>query len=92
LECKGLLLAEKGVIHAIPELEGKTSNLEMSHEAAVGKIAQEQVEYLMARGLSDQQATSLIIKGFLSLEIVGLPAELRRELDRMIEETDTEAM
>jgi Fe-S cluster assembly scaffold protein SufB len=92
LECKGLLLAEKGVIHAIPELEGKTSNLEMSHEAAVGKIAQEQVEYLMARGLSEQQATSLIIKGFLSLEIVGLPAELRRELDRMIEETDTEAL
>jgi hypothetical protein len=92
LECKGLLLSEKGVIHAIPELEGKTSDLEMFHEAAVGKIAQEQVEYLMARGLSEQQATSLIVKGFLSLEIVGLPAELRQELDQMIKETDTEAL
>ena len=92
LECKGLLLSDKGRIHAIPELEGKTSDLEMSHEAAVGKIAQEEVEYLMARGLSEQEATALIIKGFLSLDIVGLPADLKKELERMIEETDTEAM
>ncbi|MEJ2068540.1 MAG: SufD family Fe-S cluster assembly protein, partial [Deltaproteobacteria bacterium] len=47
---------------------------------------------LMARGLSEQEATSLIIKGFLSLDIVGLPADLKKELERMIEETDTEAM
>ena len=46
----------------------------------------------MARGLSEQEATALIIKGFLSLEIVGLPAGIKRELGRMIEETDTEAM
>jgi Fe-S cluster assembly scaffold protein SufB len=64
----------------------------MSHEAAVGKIAQEEVEYLMARGLTEQEATALIIKGFLSLEIVGLPAGLKQELGRMIEETDMEAM
>ncbi len=92
LECKGLLLSDKGRIHAIPELEAKTADLEMSHEAAVGKIAQEEVEYLMARGLSEQEATALIIKGFLSLEIVGLPAGLKQELGRMIEETDMEAM
>jgi Fe-S cluster assembly scaffold protein SufB len=92
LECKGLLLSDRGRIHAIPELEGTTSDLEMSHEAAVGKIAQEEVEYLMARGLSEQEATALIIKGFLSLDIVGLPADLKKELERMIEETDTEAM
>jgi Fe-S cluster assembly scaffold protein SufB len=92
LECKGLLLSDQGRIHAIPELEGKTSDLEMSHEAAVGKIAQEEVEYLMARGLSQQEATALIIKGFLTLEIVGLPEGLKKELERMIDETDTEAM
>jgi Fe-S cluster assembly scaffold protein SufB len=92
LECKGLLLSHKGRIHAIPELEGKTNDLEMSHEAAVGKIAQEEIEYLMARGLSEQEATALIIKGFLSLEIVGLPEGLKKEVDRMIDETDTEAM
>ena len=92
LECKGLLLSDDGIIHAIPELEGKASNLEMSHEAAVGKIAPEEIEYLMARGLSEQEATSLIIKGFLSLEIVGLPEKLKKELELMIEKTDTEAI
>jgi Fe-S cluster assembly scaffold protein SufB len=92
LECKGLLLSDDGIIHAIPELEGKASNLEMSHEAAVGKIAQEELEYLMARGLSEQEATALIIKGFLSLEIVGLPENLKKQLELMIEKTDTEAI
>jgi len=92
LECKGLLLSDEGFIHAIPELKGKAANLEMSHEAAVGKIAREKVEFLMARGLSEDEATSLIIKGFLSLDIVGLPEELKAELDRMIQETDAEAM
>lgn len=92
LECKGLLLSKKGNIHAIPELEGKTLDLDMSHEAAVGKIAQEEIEYLMARGLSEQEATSLIIKGFLSLDIVGLPENLQKELQQMIDQTDTDAM
>lgn len=92
LECKGLLLSDKGRIHAIPELEGKAADVEMSHEAAVGKIAQEEVEYLMSRGLSEQEATSLIIKGFLTLEVVGLPAGIKQQLERMIEETDMEAM
>lgn len=92
LECKGLLLSDKGRIHAIPELEAKASDVEMSHEAAVGKIAQEEIEYLMARGLSEQEATALIIKGFLSLEIVGLPEGIKKELERMIDETDTEAI
>jgi Fe-S cluster assembly scaffold protein SufB len=64
----------------------------MSHEAAVGKIAPEEIEYLMARGLSEQEATALIIKGFLSLEIVGLPEKLKKELELMIEKTDTEAI
>lgn len=92
LECKGLLLSDEGMIHAIPELEGKASNLEMSHEAAVGKIAQEEIEYLMARGLSEQEATALIIKGFLSLEIVGLQEKLKTQLEHMIEKTDTKAI
>lgn len=88
LECKGLMLSEKGIIHAIPELEGQVSGVEMSHEAAVGKIAQEQIEYLMARGLSEEEATALIVRGFLRIDIKGLPAELKAELDKAIEATE----
>lgn len=88
LECKGLLLSDEGIIHAIPELEGRRSDVEMTHEAAVGKIARDEIEYLMARGLTEDEATGLIIRGFLSLDIVGLPPALKAELDAMIADTE----
>ena len=80
LECQGLILSEEGVIHAIPELEAHVADVDMSHEAAVGKIAKEEIEYLMARGLSEEEATSTIVRGFLNVEIEGLSKELNEEL------------
>ena len=68
LECRGLLL-KGGLIHAIPELRGKVDGVEMSHEAAVGKIAQEEIQYLMSRGLGEDEVTSTIVRGFLSVDI-----------------------
>jgi uncharacterized protein len=91
LECKGLLL-NGGLIHAIPELEGHADGVEMSHEAAVGKIAQEEISYLMSRGLSEEEATSTIVRGFLNVDIPGLPPQLKAEIDRAIEESDKEVM
>ncbi len=89
LECKGLLLSDKGVIHAIPELEGRAKDLEMSHEAAVGKIAKEEIEYLMARGLTEDEAVATIVRGFLNVDIVGIPESLKRELDEIIRVSDS---
>ena len=91
LECRGLLL-NGGLIHAIPELEGDVDDVELSHEAAVGKIAQEEIAYLMSRGLSEEEATSTIVRGFLSVDIPGLPAPLKAEIDRAIEESDKDVM
>jgi len=91
LECKGLLL-KGGLIHAIPELEGHVDGVEMSHEAAVGKIAQEEISYLMSRGLSEEEATSTIVRGFLNVDIPGLPPQLRAEIDKAIEESDQDVM
>lgn len=91
LECKGLLL-NGGLIHAIPELEGHVDGVEMSHEAAVGKIAQEEITYLMSRGLSEEEATSTIVRGFLSVDIPGLPPQLKAEIDKAIEESDKDVM
>ncbi|WP_028574986.1 SufB/SufD family protein [Desulfonatronovibrio hydrogenovorans] len=87
LECKGLILTD-GVIHAIPELKGTVAGVELSHEAAVGKIAQEEIEYLMARGLDEDQATSTIVRGFMNVDIMGLPRELRQSIEKTIEETE----
>jgi Fe-S cluster assembly scaffold protein SufB len=88
LECHGLILADEGIIHAIPELEGRRSGAEMSHEAAVGKIAEEEIEYLMARGLSEEEATATIVRGFLNVQIEGLPPELQAKVDEAIEESE----
>lgn len=85
LECRGLILSDVGYIYAIPELEGKLAGIDLTHEAAVGKIAEEELEYLMARGLTREEATSTIVKGFVSLEIKGLPDQLKEELQRAIE-------
>ena len=86
LECQGLMLGESGVIHAIPELEAHVPDVDMSHEAAVGKIAKEEIEYLMARGLDEEEATSTIVRGFLNVKIEGLPKELEEELQKAVEE------
>ncbi len=87
LECKGLILGE-GIIHAIPELEGSKEGVELSHEAAVGKIAQEEIEYLMARGLDEEEATSTIVRGFLNVDIMGLPKKLNDAIQKTIEESE----
>ncbi len=91
LECKGLIL-KGGTIHAIPELEGHTDGVEMSHEAAVGKIAQEEILYLMSRGMTEDEAVSTIVQGFLNLDIPDLPPQLKTEIDRAIEQSDKDVM
>jgi Fe-S cluster assembly scaffold protein SufB len=92
LECRGLILEEKGTIHAIPELKGTLSGIDLSHEAAVGKIAEEEVEYLMARGLTRAEATATIVRGFLRVDIEGLPPMLSTELQRAIEASEKDLM
>ncbi|MGV8079692.1 MAG: SufD family Fe-S cluster assembly protein [Syntrophales bacterium] len=84
LECRGMML-RGGLIHAIPELQARVDGVEMSHEAAVGKIAQEEILYLMSRGLTEDEATATIVRGFLSVDIPGLPSALKAEIDRAVE-------
>ena len=91
LECRGLIL-NGGSIHAIPELTGMADGVEMSHEAAVGKIAQEEILYLMSRGLTEDEATATIVRGFLSVDIPGLPPQLKAEIDRAVEQSDKDML
>ena len=84
LECKGLILKD-GIIYAIPEIEGSVVGTELSHEAAVGKLAKDEIEYLMARGLTEDEATATIIRGFLDVKINGLPDALQQQIDASID-------
>jgi len=92
LECRGLILEGKGIIHAIPELKGNLAGIDLSHEAAVGKIAEEEVEYLMSRGLTRDEATATIVRGFLRVDIEGLPPMLTAELQRAVEASEKDLM
>lgn len=91
LECRGLML-NGGVTYAVPELEGRADGVEMSHEAAVGKIAQEEIYYLMSRGLREDEAVATIVRGFLSVDIPGIPAQLKAEIDKAIEMSEKDVM
>jgi Fe-S cluster assembly scaffold protein SufB len=88
LECRGLILGDSGSIHAIPELKGNLAGIDLSHEAAVGKIAEEEVEYLMSRGLTRDDATATIVRGFLNVDIDGLPPLLNAELQKAIKDSE----
>ncbi len=57
-----------------------------------GKLPQEEISYLMSRGLNEEEATSTIVRGFLSVDIPGLPPQLQAEIDRVIEESDKDVM
>jgi hypothetical protein len=85
LECRGLLLDEKSFTQSIPELIAKKKGVEITHEAAVGKISEKEITYLMTRRLSRDQAVSLIIRGFMDVSILGLPEALNAEIKRIID-------
>ncbi|MCQ2056177.1 MAG: SufD family Fe-S cluster assembly protein [archaeon] len=88
LECKSIMLDDGGKTEAIPELISTAVNVEMTHEAAVGKIARDQIEYLMSRGLSEEDAIGMIIRGFLVGGISGLSDNLKKEIDDAISKAD----
>lgn len=81
LECNGLILKDGSRIHAIPELESEFQDVDLSHEAAIGKIASEEINYLMARGVTEEDAQAIIIRGFLDVGILGLPPELEQVIN-----------
>jgi Fe-S cluster assembly protein SufB len=90
LECRGLLLDGDAILESIPELIARKKGVEITHEAAVGKISEREITYLMTRKLSRDQAVSLIVRGFMDVGILGLPDALNAEIKRIVD-ASTEA-
>ena len=57
----------------------------VSHEASVGKISDNQIYYMMSRGLNEEQATQLIVSGFIAPIVKELPIEYALEFNRLIQ-------
>lgn len=85
VECRGLLLSNESRIDAIPELEARVQDVQLTHEAAIGRIAEEELLYLVARGFTEEEARSIIVRGFLSVELTGLPENLAKYLESILD-------
>jgi Fe-S cluster assembly scaffold protein SufB len=85
LECRGLILDDKSFIQSIPELVARKKGAEITHEAAVGKLSEKEIVYLMTRKLSRDQAVSMIIRGFMDVGIMGLTKSMKEEVDQIVD-------
>ncbi|WP_456365629.1 SUF-like minimal system protein SmsB [Thermococcus sp.] len=85
ISCDALLLSDKSRMETYPGLISKVDDAELSHEAAIGKIREEELFYLMSRGLSEEKATQLIVKGFLEPMLKDIPMEFLVEIRKIIE-------
>lgn len=81
IECRGLLVSRRAEIQAIPELVSKNEKSELTHEASVGKIKDEELWYLMSRGLNEGEAINLIVSGFLNPEFLEVSNSLKAQLE-----------
>ena len=83
--CDALILDENSRSDTYPRIENRTENVSIGHEASVSKVGEEQLFYLTSRGLSEEQATTMIISGFIEPLVKELPMEYAVEMNRLIQ-------
>ena len=84
IECDTLILDEISTSDTIPYNEIKNDNITLQHEASVSKVSDDQLFYLMSRGLTEEEATQMIIMGFIEPFTKELPMEYAVEMNRLI--------
>ncbi|MFH1770412.1 MAG: Fe-S cluster assembly protein SufB [archaeon] len=85
VQCDAIMMDNRSKSDTIPYINVKNKEVDLAHEATVGKISQAQIFYLMSRGLSEEQATQMIVSGFIEPIVKELPLEYAIELNRLIE-------
>ena len=83
--CDALILDSESRSDTYPYIEVEEENVAIEHEASVSKIAEDQLLYLMSRGLSEAEASSMIVTGFIEPLVKELPMEYAVEMNRLIE-------
>jgi FeS assembly protein SufB len=91
VRCDALILDEKSRSDTYPYMEIEENDAQIGHEATVSKVGDEQLFYLMSRGLTEEQATSMIVAGFIEPIIKELPMEYAVEMNALIELNMVEA-
>ncbi len=84
IECDTLIMDNESTSDTIPYNEIYNDNISLEHEAKVSKVSEEQLFYLMSRGLEEQEATDMIVMGFIEPFTRELPMEYAVEMNRLI--------
>jgi Fe-S cluster assembly protein SufB len=84
VECDTIILDDESVSDTLPYNIVKNNQAQVQHEATVSKVSEEQLFYLMSRGLTEEQATEMIIMGFIEPFAKELPMEYAVELNQLI--------
>ncbi len=85
VQCDALILDEESISDTYPYMEIEENDAEIGHEATVSKVGEEQLFYLMSRGLTEEQAIGMIVNGFIEPVTRTLPMEYAVEWNRLIE-------
>jgi len=85
VQCDALMLDGKSRSDTYPYVEINQPDVDIGHEASVSKVGDEQLFYLMSRGLSETDARTLVVNGFIEPFIKELPMEYALEMNRLIE-------
>ena len=83
--CDALLLDPKSRSDTYPYIEIDEDDVTIGHEATVSKVGEEQLFYLMSRGLTEEQATTMVVSGFIEPLVKELPMEFAVEMNRLIQ-------
>ncbi len=83
--CDALILDEDSRSDTYPYIQIDEDEVDIGHEATVSKIGEEQLFYLMSRGLSEAQASAMVVSGFVEPITKELPLEYAIEMNRLIE-------
>jgi Fe-S cluster assembly protein SufB len=83
--CDALLLDDHSRSDTYPYIEVDEQDVTIGHEASVSKVEDEQLFYLMSRGLSEEEATSMVVSGFIEPLVKELPMEYAIEMNRLIQ-------
>jgi Fe-S cluster assembly scaffold protein SufB len=83
--CDALLLDPKSRSDTYPSIEIDEDDVTIGHEASVSKVGEEQLFYLMSRGLSEEEATGMVVSGFIEPLVKELPMEYAVEMNRLIQ-------
>lgn len=84
VSCESLMLDEQSQSDTIPAIVVKNDNIDLGHEASIGRISDEAIFYLMSRGLSEDEARAMLVRGFVEPVSKALPLEYAVEMNNLI--------